>query len=94
MLKLRTPVNDTASLGTSSAQLLADNERRKYALIVNSSDVGVWLAFGETAVVGTGVYLAPAGGSYEIDSENLYCGPINAIAASGSSKVVGIVEFT
>lgn len=92
--RVRTPLNDTKSLTTSSAALIAANERRKYALIVNSSDVGVWVSFGATAVIGTGVYLAPAGGSYELDDDNLFLGVINGIAASGAGKVVGIVEFS
>lgn len=92
--RVRTPLNDTKSLTTTSAALIAANERRKYALIVNSSDVGVWVSFGVAAVIGTGVYLAPAGGSYELDGDNLYLGVINGIAASGNGKVVGLVEFS
>jgi hypothetical protein len=95
---MATPVrkadNDSASLDTSSAELFADNRSRKYALIVNASDVGVWISFGEAAVIGTGAYLAPAGGSYEIDESNLWTGAVNGIAASGSNKVVGLVEFS
>lgn len=94
MMILRKPVNGTVSSDTTSAVFLAANEKRKYAVIVNASDVGVWLAFGGTAVIGTGVYLAAAGGSYEIDGDNLYCGAVHGIAASGSGKVVGTVEFS
>lgn len=92
-MKLRLPTNGTASMGATSAQLLAANESRKYAIIVNASDVAIWLAFGAAAVIGTGVYLAAAGGSYTIDEENLWVGVVNGIAASSSGKVVGTVEF-
>lgn len=94
MAIVRKAVNDTASMGAASAEILAENRSRKYALIVNASDVGVWISFGEAAVIGTGAYLAPAGGSYEIDETNLWTGAVNGIAASGSGKVVGIVEFS
>jgi hypothetical protein len=91
---VRKAVSGTKSVGGTTLELLEENRARKYALIVNSSDVGVWLAFGEAAVVGTGVYLAAGGGSYEIDETNLWTGAVNGIAASGSSKVVGTVEFS
>lgn len=94
MAIVRKAVNGTASMGAASAEILADNRNRKYALMVNASDVGVWISFGDTAVIGTGAYLAPAGGSYEIDESNLWTGAVNGIAASGSGKVVGTVEFS
>lgn len=94
MIKLRQCLNTTKTLTTSSLELLPVNEFRKRVIIVNSSDVGVWVSFGATAVIGTGVYLAPAGGSFEIDPNEMYNGVINGIAASGASKVVGIVEFS
>lgn len=92
--RVRTALNTTKSLTTATQVLLAANESRKYALIVNSSDVGVFVSFGEAAVIGTGVFLAAAGGSYELDNDNLFLGAINGIAASGAGKVVGIVEFS
>lgn len=48
-MKLRLPTNGTASMGATSAQVLAANESRKYAIIVNASDVAIWLAFGAAA---------------------------------------------
>lgn len=94
MLKLRKPNNFTASLTTASAIILAENSLRKHATFVNASDVGIWLSFGSTAVVGTGVYLAPSGGSYEIDGNNLYQGDVYGIAVSGAGKVCAGVEFS
>lgn len=94
MVKVRKPNNFTASLTTASASVLAANALRKYAAFVNASDVGIWLSFGTTAVVGTGVYLAPSGGSFEIDSSNLYQGEVYAIAVSGAGKVCAGVEFS
>lgn len=93
MIKLRNATNGTVSLTTASQQILAVNEFRKRAIIVNGSDVGVWLSFNATAVIGTGIYLAPNGGSFEIDPEEIYTAAIHGIAASGAGKIVGTVEF-
>jgi hypothetical protein len=92
MIKYRNATNATATVGNSSTTVLAANEARKRAIIVNSGANGVWLSFGATAVVGQGAYLAPAGGSFEIDPDELYTGAIKGIAAAGSN-VVGVVEF-
>lgn len=94
MRPLRAATNSTKSLDTTSAVLLAANSARKYAVIVNSSDVGVWVSLGATAVIGTGAYLAPAGGVFEIDDQNLWQGAVYGIAASGSGKVVGLLELS
>lgn len=88
--ELKIPFQGTASLDTNSALIVAADPRRRYVEITNSSDVGVWLALGGPAVIGEGIYLGPAGFSYEININNLWRGTIYAIAASGSGKVVGI----
>lgn len=92
MIKYRNASNSTASVSTSSISVLAANESRKRAIIVNSGAAGVWLSFGATAVVGQGAFLAPLGGSFEIDPDELYTGAINGIAAAGTN-VCGVVEF-
>lgn len=94
MMKLQKPSNATVGVDSTSTLVLAANDRRKHAIITNSSDVGVWLAFGEAAQVGYGVYLASAGGSYQIDEGNLFVGVIYGISASGDDKVVGTLEFS
>lgn len=92
MLNLTAATNTTVLVG-ASILVLAANARRKYSVITNGSDVAVWLSFGEAAVVGQGVYLGAGGGSYEIDADNMFRGDIYGIASTGSSKVVGIVDF-
>lgn len=77
---------------TTSVAILAANERRLYAEIVNSSDVGCWVKLGATAVVNEGIYLGPNGFSYIIGPDNLWRGSVNIIAASGSGKVIGKME--
>jgi hypothetical protein len=92
MIKYRNATNSTATVGVASGTVLAANEARKRAIIVNSGAAGVWLSFGATAVVGTGVFLAAGGGSFEIDPDELYTGLITGISA-GAGNVCGVVEF-
>lgn len=66
--------------------LLAANSSRAYAAIINNSpvEVTVILADKSKAVVNKGIILKPRGGSFEINSANLYVGNISAIAADTS----------
>ena len=83
----------TATVGNgASVSVLAANSRRLYAEIVNSSTNGIWLNFGETAVAGEGIYLAPNGFSFVINSEFMWRGTVTAIAAAGAANVLGIIE--
>lgn len=72
---------------TTSGTALAANANRKDAVLVNYGSVGCFLARGATAAVGQGIYLAPGGGSYNIDANNLYKGIITAITASGTTTL-------
>jgi len=89
--KIGTMPSTGESVGTTSTLLLSANPDRVYALFTNESDTPAWLAFGENAVEHKGVYLAAAGGSYEVGWDNLWLGVINAIA-SADAKVIGVVE--
>lgn len=82
----------SATVTTSSTIVLDINVRRRWAGIYNSSGNGVWLGFGAAALIGYGPYIPP-GGSFEIDSENLFRGPVYAIVSTGT-QAVGTVEFT
>ena len=67
---------------------------RKYLAITNASDTPVYLALtnsvdGTTcpAEVGKGIYLAPNGGSFELNNVNMYYGEIWAIhEVAGDTK--------
>jgi hypothetical protein len=73
--------------------LLPRQEGRKYVGIVNySMTVPIFLALKDSptgsenqAVVGKGIWLAPNGGSYEINETNLYKGEIWAIHGDGGN---------
>ncbi|HUT62017.1 MAG TPA: hypothetical protein VNA25_29620 [Phycisphaerae bacterium] len=79
-----------------SVTVLAANAFRRAATIINWTDKFVWLALGDTAVVGEGIPLAARtdathpGGSYTIGADNLYLGIITAIGEAGAvGNVVG-----
>lgn len=76
-------------IGNSAALLFEANSSRKYAAIQNTSNVDITLSFSTAAntAVGKGIILKP-GGSYEINSNNLYIGAISAI-----SKFAAKVSF-
>lgn len=82
----------TASVTAASTAVLAANERRLYAEIVNTSSNGVYLGFGVAAVVGQGVYIAPNGYSFVIDSTFMWRGTVTAIAAVAGPSVLTTLD--
>lgn len=85
--------NGSVEVDSASTLILAANDRRRFARITNGSDTGIWVSYGEAAVVGQGDYLGSGGGVLEIDSDNMWRGEIYGITTSGDDKIVGTVEF-
>jgi len=89
------PVNsatDTAvPVGTDTTEVLEANPLRHDAIFVNDSNKPIYLARGNDAVLHEGIRLNAAGGSYEINRDNLFRGAINAIA-EGGAKILCISE--
>ncbi len=81
-----TIAHTTAAMTGSSAAVLATNQGRKYALIVNDGSESCYLNLGSTAVASEGIRINANGGNYEISRNwgNLYTGAINGITASGA----------
>lgn len=84
------PISTTGTVSavsvlSSSTTILAANAARKYAVICNNGTNDVFLARAGTAVSGSGILLKASGGSYEINSTNLYLGIICGISASSNS---------
>jgi hypothetical protein len=75
---------------SASAAVLATNQGRKYALIVNDSSVVCYLNLGSTAVANEGIRVNANGGSYEMSRNigNLYTGAINGILVSGTATLL------
>lgn len=83
---LSTPYN--WEVGASSRVILPANPYRKGLIITNTSRINnigvtdVWLNRGPIAEIEKGIHLVKGSGCYEINSTNLYRGPISAIAES------------
>lgn len=75
---------------TSSAQMLAANANRQYALLQNDGTVDVYIKVGAAAVANQGIRLLANGGSYEMGAAfgNLCTSAINGLAASNSATVL------
>lgn len=87
-------VPQVVTLSTASQIILRDYPQRRKVVISNASGIGVWLARSQTAIVGSGIYLAP-NGTVLVDEPDvygsIYRGPWSAIAVSGS-PTIGISE--
>jgi len=81
-----------AGVTDASVIVVVANEQRADLEIVNDSDFNVWLARGNVAVVGSGIFLARNGGSYTMDTQNLYLGYIAAICNQGEDASITISE--
>lgn len=82
----------TATVGTSSSQVVASNVSRKGLVIINVSSNVVSLAFGaNSAVLNSGITLTTNGSVYEMSEYDYTTSAINAI--SSGSSVISIQEF-
>ncbi len=89
MLALGSEPKFAVNVTAASTEVLAANEQRHYALIVNDSDTPIYLGIGEAAVLNSGIRLNARGGSYEMCPAlgNLNQGAINAIHGGSGNKV-------
>ena len=89
------PVNSATDTGVAvevtSTLVLAANPGRVDAVFVNDSNKEIYLARGNAAVLHKGIRLNAAGGSYEINQNNLFQGAIYAIA-EGGAKILTVSE--
>src|ERR1700704_5465838 len=84
---ITTVAASNVAVTNASSTALAANASRKDAALVNYGAVGCFLLRGTPAVAGTGIYLAPNGGAYNIDQNNLYKGIISVITASSTTTL-------
>ena len=68
------------------------NDRRRDLEIVNDGDVVVYVSRTNPAVAGAGMRLNPYGGSYSMDSQNIYLGVFCAICNPGEDGTLTISE--
>ena len=85
-----TYAHTTASMTSSTAAVLALNDDREYALIVNDGSVDVYLKIGAVAIANQGIRINANGGSYEMNSAlgNLSDVAVNGITVSGTATVI------
>jgi len=76
-----------------TTELIAANELRVFASICNDSDEAMYLAFGEDAVMNSGMRINAAGGSYIINDDNLTLLAVNGICTSGQKNAC-VIEGT
>lgn len=85
--------NGKVTIGSSSTAALAANGGRIGGTIVNDSDEIMYIAFGEAAVMNSGIRLNADGGNYSFPQDQIYTGAVNAICTSGS-KNLSYIEYT
>lgn len=91
---LTVSTDSAVSVGTSDTAVLAANASRRYVQLVNDSTATIYLRLGAgAATLNSGIRVNPNGGSFVIDSSNLYTGEIRAIAAAAASNLT-VVEAT
>lgn len=82
--------NSTVTVTTTSSQIIAENDNRKYLYISNQSGKDVYIKFqtkvNEPAVIGGGIKIKNDG-MYEINQNNLWLGAIQAIVSAGTGPV-------
>lgn len=81
----------TASVGTSSVQIVAANANRKGLILTNTTPYQISFGFGQTAAYQYGLTIYP-GEKYIMDQFSFFTGAINAI--SSAATYIGIQEFS
>lgn len=82
-------VDDTfGTVAAATGEVVAANPNRLDLKIVNDSDVVVYLARGNPAVIGSGIRLNPNGGSYEMEESDFFLGAFNAICATDANLTI------
>ena len=83
----------SATVTSSSTEILASNSSRSSAFLGNIGKNDVWLACDVTAVLNEGVLLSRNGGSMLIDGTALTLGAVNGICAATKTSTVTFQEL-
>ena len=86
---LASVVQDTASVTSASSQILAANENRTYALLINYGSYDVTIGIEADSVLNKGVIIKADGGFYEMSGQygNNCRGKITAITQSTATVI-------
>ncbi len=83
----------SASVGTSSSQVVAANASRKGLIIINLSANTISLGIGTAAVLNSGITLTALGSVWQESEYDYVTGAINAISSVAASAI-SIQEFS
>jgi len=78
---------DSVSVGNTTTEIIAENARRKIAIVTNASDEDMFLNIGADAVMNKGIRLQP-NDILEINDSNRITGAINGICSSGTKTAL------
>ncbi len=81
-------VDGFATIGAVSTLVVAANPHRVDFELVNDSDAIIYLARGNVAVIGSGIRLNANGGSYSMNTQNLFLGVINGICTDQANLTI------
>ncbi len=70
--------------------LLPANPQRKHLVLINKGSEPIYINYGLVSTAEYGITLMPAGGSYELNTTNLYKGVLSAVSQSSGSILTGI----
>ena len=80
------------SLTTTQQEVLGENPKRIYCLLLNDSTSVMYISLGVTAVANQGIRLNGSGGYFEINSTNPWLGRIYAVS-SANNKILMVTEY-
>jgi hypothetical protein len=75
---------------TDNSLLLPANPQRKHLVLINKGSEPIYINYGLVATPEYGITLMPSGGSYEINTTNLYKGVLSAVSENSGSILTGI----
>lgn len=70
--------------------LLPANPQRKHLVLINKGSEPIYINYGLVATPEYGITLMPSGGSYELNTTNLYKGVLSAVSEGSGSVLTGI----
>ncbi|MEX2395875.1 MAG: hypothetical protein WD491_02570 [Balneolales bacterium] len=84
------PNHTTKTIGSTTTEVIAKNNSRRYLLLVNDSNEDMYIKLGVDAVMNEGIRIPSDGGSYEMTAGegNVWQGAIDAICSSGSKTIL------
>ena len=81
--------NFAVTVGSTSTLIRSANAARKLLVLVNDSDVVLFVSLGATAVMNQGIRLNANGGNIVLENP-IYTGDIYAICSAGGKNIVGV----